>query len=133
MTQEKFPWLRVLYAVGINLPPVKDFIRQSVSGLDRHPELVRMIGDVQRLDPSDCLICRAHEFAKSRGLSERPEPVDHWCPKREKKDGVELCGCGRPAVRWALYKDQPERRVCQEFPGCLPKQASFRSSKRKET
>lgn len=112
----KFPWGRLLYAIGSNLPPVKEFLKTTVNGLERQPELVRFVEQFQTVDQKDCLICLAHGIAHQKRLTLEDEPPEHWCPRR-----ADRCGCGKPAARTAEYKGREKMRVCQDFPGCIPK------------
>lgn len=126
MTQPpvKFPWLRLVGAIVSNLPAVKQALGETLSGLDRSPELVKFIEGFQRVDQKDCLICLGYQLGRDKGVTTAATP-EHWCPTRE---NASLCGCGKPGVRHGMITGRFERKVCVDFPGCIPKSKSTRTT-----
>lgn len=110
------PWLKLIMAVVPNLPQVRQAFGTTLNGLERTPELLKLVEGFQSVDQKDCLICLAYKFGRQRGVA-GPTP-EHWCPTRENAD---LCGCGKKAVRDGELPGM-RRRVCEIFPGCIPKQ-----------
>jgi len=95
------------------IPAVRDALTTTLSGVERDPVLLKFVTSFQKVDQKDCLVCLAYGIAKMR-------PPEHWCPTRENAD---LCGCGKKATRDGAYDGMSasvRRRVCEEFPGCLP-------------
>ena len=118
----RFPWLKLAGAIVGNLPSVKQALATTVNGLERNPELLKLVEGIQDVNQKDCLICLAHRIAKDKGVAASPEPPDHWCPTRKGPSGARVCGCGRPATRRASHGQSVDLEVCEEYPGCLPAQ-----------
>lgn len=97
------------------IPAVQNALRETLSGVERDPTLLKFVQRFQKVDQRDCLLCLAYGIAKMKA----PE---HWCPTRENAD---LCGCGKKAVRNGELPGM-RRRVCEEFPGCIPKTKATR-------
>ena len=112
----RFPWLRLIGSVVSNIPAVKQALGETLSGVDRHPEMLRFVESFQRVDQKDCLICLAYDLGRQKGVLSGKTP-EHWCPTRENR---QLCGCGKPGTRQGHFPGMPDRQVCEEFPGCLP-------------
>ena len=104
-------WLSLFGRAAMLLPPVREALEKTLSGLERDPELLKFVTSFQKVDQQDCLVCVAYGIVKMKA----PE---HWCPTRENAD---LCGCGRKATRSGELPGM-RRRVCDEFPGCIPVQ-----------
>lgn len=102
-------WLNLLGRGALMIPAVREALSTTLSGLERDPALLTFVSSFQKVDQKDCLICLAY------GIAKMPAP-EHWCPTRENTD---LCGCGKPATRDGHLPGMA-RRVCDEFPGCLP-------------
>jgi hypothetical protein len=106
-------WFGILGRAAMMVPAVREALGKTLNGLERDPATLKLVQSFQSVDQKDCLICLAYGLGKLK-------PPEHWCPTRENQD---LCGCGKPAM-----KDTPQftspRRVCAEFPGCLPKSKS---------
>ena len=122
----KFPWFKLVTAIVGNLPPVKKALAETLSGFERDPGLVSFVGQFQTVSQKDCLICLAHRYVHRGTPSGGSKPPEHWCPTRE---NVELCGCGKPGVRQGQFKGITDRKVCEEFPGCIPSQSKQRSKR----
>lgn len=106
-------WLKLLGGIALQLPAVKEALGTTLHGLERDPKLLKFVESFQKVDQQDCIICIGYRLA-------RMTPPHHWCPTRE---NAELCGCGKRAVRDGELPGM-RRRVCEEFPGCIPKSKS---------
>ena len=106
-------WLSILGRGVLMIPAVRQALTRTLSGVERDPVLLQFVQGFQKVDQKDCLICLAYGIGKMK-------PPEHWCPTRENAD---LCGCGKKATRNGELPGM-RRRVCDEFPGCLPTTSS---------
>lgn len=109
-------WLSILGRGALMVPAVREALAKTLNGLERDPALMKLVTSFQKVDQKDCLVCLAYGIAKMK-------PPEHWCPTRENAD---LCGCGKKAVRDGELPGM-RRRVCEEFPGCIPKSKTTRT------
>ncbi len=109
-------WLSILGRSALMIPAVREALQKTLNGVERDPTLLKFVQSFTTVDQKDCLICLAYDVAKMK-------PPEHWCPTRE---NAELCGCGKKATRDGHLPGM-QRRVCEEFPGCLPKTKASRT------
>lgn len=109
-------WFSLLGRGALMIPAVQEALKKTLSGLERDPTLLKFVQSFQKVDQKDCLLCLAYGIASMT-------PPEHWCPTRENAD---LCGCGKKAVRQGELPNM-RRRVCEEFPGCIPKTKATRA------